>query len=138
MRDLVRQQLKAAGWKEGKDGTLEKKLDDGAVAVLGADGKTVTVELSTEQEVVASGRTNQEAAASLQEKKEHAEKEAKQRATQRLARAEPTVRGELDEVVQRVYVEALKRKAAQMGQIESQVESRGADGSLEITIKVKA
>jgi hypothetical protein len=138
MRDLVKQTLKDRGWKQQKDGTLEKQLGDGAVAVLAADGKTVTVRLETQQEVMGQGRTDQEAKQSLDARKEQAEKEAQTRATRQLARAEPVVRTELDDAVQRVYVEALKQKAAQMGAVESMQETRGQDGSLEITIKVKA
>jgi hypothetical protein len=137
MRDIVRETLKARGWKQ-KGETLEKELGEGAVAVLEKDGKTVTVRLETQAEVQGQGRTDQEAKAALESRKDAAEKDANSRATRALARAEPAVRGELDDAVQRVYVEALKKKAAQMGQIESQQETRSADGSLEITIKVRA
>ena len=138
MRDIVRKTLKDRGWKEGKDGTLEKPLGDGATAVLEKDGQTVTVKLETSQEVQGQGRTDQEANSALEQRKEQAEKEAKARATRQLARAEPAVRSELDDAVQRVYVEALKQKAAQMGSVTSMQETKSSDGSLEITIKVKA
>ena len=138
MRDIVRQTLKERGWTEGKDGSLEKNVGDGAVAVLDKDGKTVTVRLETQQDIQGQGRTDQEAKAALESRKDAAERDAKAKATRALARAEPAVRKELDDAVQRVYVEALKKKAAQMGAVESMQETRGQDGSLEITIKVKA
>ncbi len=138
MRDIVRQTLKDRGWRDGKDGTLEKSLGEDAVAVLDKDGKSVTVRLQTQQEVSGVGRTDQEAKAALDKRSEDAKKEAKVRATRQLARAEPAVRSELDDAAQRVYVEALKQKAAQMGSVQSMQETRGQDGSLEITIKVKA
>ncbi|HEY4220060.1 MAG TPA: hypothetical protein VGO62_01930 [Myxococcota bacterium] len=138
MRQIVRETLKERGWKEGKDGALEKVLGQGATAVLDKDGKTVTVRLETEQAVEGQGRTDQEAKAALDSKKADVEREARSRSTQRLARAEPAVRSELDDAVQRVYVEALKKKAASMGAVESMQETKGSDGSLEITIKVKA
>jgi hypothetical protein len=138
MRDIVKQTLKDRGWKEAKDGTLEKPLGEGAVAVLEKDGKTVTVRLETSQDVQRQGRTDQEAKAALDSRKDAAEKEAKARATRALARAEPAVRSELDDAVQKVYVEALKKKAASMGSVESLQETKSADGSIEITIKVKA
>lgn len=138
MRALVRASLQERGWREGKDGTMEKVLGEGAVAVLDKDGKTVTVRLETTQEVQGSGVTDQEAKAALATRAKDAEKEAKTKTTMRLARAEPALRGELDDAVQKVYVEALKKKAAQMGQVESVQENRGTDGSMEITIKVRA
>ena len=39
--------------------------------------------------------------------------------------------------LQKVYVEALQRKAASLGQVESVHEGRGDDGELELTIKVR-
>lgn len=138
MRSLIRQSLKEKGWKDGKDGEMTKALGDGATAVLDKDGKTVTVRLETTREVQGSGQTDQEAKASLAARSMEVEKEAKQKATQQLARAEPALRGELDDAVQKVYIEALKQKAAQMGQVESTQETRGTDGSMEITIKVRA
>lgn len=138
MRGLIKQSLQEKGWQEGKDGEMTKVLGEGAVAVLDKDGKTVTVRLETTREVQGSGQSEQEAKASLETRSKEAEKEAKQRTTQTLARAEPGLRGELDDAVQKVYVEALKRKAAQMGQVESLQETKGSDGSMEITIKVRA
>ena len=138
MRALIKDSLKEKGWREGKDGEMTKVLGDGATAVLDKDGKTVTVRLETTREVQGSGQTDQEAKASLDARSKEAEKEAKQKATQQLARAEPALRGELDDAVQKVYIEALKKKAAQMGQVESLQETKGTDGSMEITIKVRA
>jgi hypothetical protein len=43
----------------------------------------------------------------------------------------------MGEAIQRVYVEALKRKAASMGEVESLHETRGSDGEYEVTIKVR-
>ena len=43
----------------------------------------------------------------------------------------------LETALQKVYVEALQRKAAAMGQGESVHEGRGADGELELTIRVR-
>lgn len=138
MRALVRDSLKEKGWKEQKDGTMTKVLGEGAVAVLDKDGKTVTVKLETTTEVQGSGQTQEQAQQALAARSKEAEKEAKAKATTTLAKAEPALRGELDDAVQKVYVEALKKKAAQMGQVESLQEERGADGSMEITIKVRA
>lgn len=138
MRDLVRQTLREKGWKQEGDGSLSKDLGDGAKATLDEDGKKVTVTLTTSQGITGAGRTTQEANAALAGQKETAEEAAKRRATQRLTAAEPGIRAELDEAVQKIYVEALKKKAQRMGQVESMEESRSADGSMQITIKVKA
>jgi hypothetical protein len=39
--------------------------------------------------------------------------------------------------ISRGYVEALKRRAAQMGQVESVQQGTGANGAAEVTIKVR-
>jgi hypothetical protein len=138
MREIVRDALKEKGWKEGPDGTMEKDLGEGATAVLDKEGKTVTVRLATQQKIEGAGRTAEEAEKAMEARRDAAEKDAQTRATKLLARLEPEVRAELDSAMQKVYVEALKKKAQQMGQVESLQETKGADGSIEITIKVKA
>jgi hypothetical protein len=138
MGALVDEELKRRGWKKNKEGELVKELENGATATLGADRKTVTVSMQTERTVTGSGTTKQEADAAVRRAQDEAAAQTKLDATKALTKLEPGVRGELDDVVQRVYVEALKKKAASMGQVESMEESKGADGSLEITIKVKA
>jgi hypothetical protein len=56
---------------------------------------------------------------------------------ERLARVEPDLRAALEAAVQRVYVEALKRKAASFGAVESCSESTDADGTHEVRIVVR-
>ncbi len=58
-------------------------------------------------------------------------------ATAALTAAEPDVRTRLGEVIQRVYVEALKRKAAQLGQVTGMQETTLPNGEREVTIKVR-
>ena len=73
----------------------------------------------------------------VEKQKGGAEKELARVIGERLGAAEGDIRESVQAALQKVYVEALQRKAASLGEIESMQESRGADGELELTIKVR-
>ena len=78
-----------------------------------------------------------EAAERLARASRTAEGQLSRAAAEQLGAAEADIRAALQAALQKVYVEALQRKAASLGQIESVHEGRGADGELELTIKVR-
>lgn len=133
MGALLRAELEAGDWSaRGDDLVCERS---GAEVRL-TDGEVVA-QLKGAATVTGSGRTDQEARAAATSKVEDTERRLKRDVTRRLTGVERDLRGELDGVIQRVYIEALKRKAARMGDVESIVERTGEDGELELTIRVK-
>ena len=138
MRQLLLAELAKDGWQQTADGGRAKELRDGLTATLGPDGKTVTVTMTARRTVVGGGTTKDAAETAARDSAARAESAVKREATTTLARAEGDVRAALDVAVQRVYVEALQQKARSLGTVESMQTSEAADGSVEITIKVRA
>jgi hypothetical protein len=136
MRSLLQQQLEADGWKRQSDGSMEL-VRDGVRAVLDADCKKVTVSLERSREVLARGVSDNDAKKALDTASAGAEQELKKELVRELTRVEGDVRDAVDKAVQRVYVEALKKKAASLGTIEGMQESRREDGEYEIILKVR-
>lgn len=136
MLALLRTHLQADGWQPTLGGALSKQFGD-VTAELTPDGKSVTIKASAKREVVARGTDSTKANEALDQVKAKAERELAGRAGKAIAAAEGDVRASVQAALQKVYVEALKRKAASLGEIEGMQESRGADGELELTIKVR-
>lgn len=136
MLALLRERLAGAGWTKDDDGTMRTTIS-GVDVTLAADGRTVTASATASQGVEV--RTTQQA--ELNERLARASEGAKQQLTEKVAKqiigAEAEIREKVQGALQRVYVEALRRKAASMGEIESVLEGVGEDGELELTIKVK-
>lgn len=133
---LLRAELERAGWSKGQDGSLSRSFGE-VTAELAPDGRTLTARATAAREVTARGTTEAEARNRLGRAEETAEKELGKAVAERLDRAEGDVRAAVQAALQRVYVEALQRKAASLGEVESMQETRGADGELELTIKVR-
>ena len=104
---------------------------------LSPDGRTVTARATAARQVTSRATSEAQAATRLEEAGKRAERDLAQEVARRLGAQEGEIRGELQAALQKVYVEALRQKAASMGQIESVHEGRGADGELELTIKVR-
>jgi hypothetical protein len=138
MRALLQQQLSQEGWQQAADGGREKVIRPGLVATLSADGSTVTIAMTAERDVGGSGRSDAAAKAAAEKNAAAAEAAIKREATTALAAAEADVRAALEQAIQKVDVDALEQKARSMGQVESIERGTAADGSLEITIKVRA
>jgi hypothetical protein len=138
MKDALTRALKDAGWTDGNAGTLVKNVADGVVAEVDAARTQVTLRSTAERTLTATARTSQDARKALADQSEKAAAQVQREATTQLARAEAGARAELDAAIQRTYVEALKQKARSLGQVESVVEGTAPDGSLEVTIKVRA
>lgn len=136
MLALLRARLEQDGWSKGQGGSLSKKFGE-VTATLAPDGRTVAVKAAASKQVNVRGQSEQDAASRLERAKGGAERELAQAIGERLGAAEGDIRDSVQGALQKVYVEALQRKAASLGDIESMQESRGADGELELTIKVR-
>jgi hypothetical protein len=137
MAALLREELAAEGWTVGADGTATKDLGDGATATLSADGSEVLLRAESTREVTAAGTDAAGAEAALQAAVAVEAARAQATAARSLTALEPDLRAAVGEAVQRVYVRALKQKAASMGTVESVREGTDADGGYEVTIKVR-
>jgi hypothetical protein len=138
MLDLLRGELEADGWKRQRDGAMTIEVSEGATARLSPDGKTITLTLAGEKMVQGGGRSAEAAGAKAEEAAVGASKALEEKIGKALARLEPGVRERLQGAVQRTYVQALRRKAATLGEIESITTGTDADGTEEIVIKVRA
>jgi hypothetical protein len=136
MTALLREELAAAGWSKGQGKAMTRTIGE-VVVELAPDGRTVTARTTAAREVTTRGTSEAQAASRLDDAGKRAERELAQVVSRRLAAQEGEIRGEVQAALQKVYVAALRRKAASMGQIESVHEGRGADGELELTIKVR-
>jgi hypothetical protein len=136
MTSLLQQELERDGWKRQSDGTMV--LEKGGVrASLDKDCKKITVTLDKQREVMARGISDQEAKKALEGVASQTKEALKRELVKELSKVEGDIREGVDKAIQRVYVEALKKKAASIGTIEGMQESRREDGEYEITIRVR-
>lgn len=136
MLALLRARLGEDGWQPGEHGALTKKFGQ-VTAELAPDGRSVTVKLAAGRDVEARGTDDAQANARLDQAKKDAARDLQRTVGNTLAAAEGDVRASVQTALQKVYVEALKRKAAALGEIEGVQEHRGEGGELELTIKVR-
>ncbi len=136
MIGMLERALQDEGWEKGADGALSKKFGS-VTATLSEDRSTVTLSEQRKAKIEASATSKKSLQQSLDNRQEGAQKALKQEIAQTLIDAEASAREELQGALQKVYTEALKKKAASMGQIESLQEELSPDGQLELTIKVK-
>ncbi|MFN3199803.1 MAG: hypothetical protein ACE366_15480 [Bradymonadia bacterium] len=135
MSTLLRQALIAQGWSEKGDRVVLNQ--DGVQIALEPDGRSIVIKGTRSARVTgtATDKASAQAAAKLQA--ERAKASMSQTLAKDLLKTEAAVREAIEKALQGVYVEALKRKAASMGEIESVHEGTGADGQSELTIKIK-
>lgn len=153
MADLLRWELLGRGFAAEGDQLVRR--GDGITVSIDPEEGCVTIRAETAEEVELEAirrgyadedhgeRGRERAEAHLRQGIEeefagHAAKAAEKlqgRVTDRLERELAGLRGELDQVVNRVTAEALKRKAAQLGQIKELTEDPEA-GSLTIVLEV--
>ncbi len=153
--DMLREELELRGWARQPDGSLTKPFGD-AVATLPAGSATIRLEVEHARSVTASGSASGSALeadlaaqdeivrqAEADADRKLAEASAEARATlvkaniDRLLRVEQDLRAEVAEVAKVTTKRSLEQRAAQLGAVESTLESRAADGSYELTITVK-
>lgn len=133
MKAILREEMAKDGWTTQPDGSMTKTLD-GIPMVLSPDACSVKVSRTAEAKVNARGQNERQADEELDRAEENAKKALGEKLAKELTALEPKLQAEMNEAVQRVYKEALTRKARSYGTVESVQE--GADG--EITIKVRA
>ena len=136
MTALLQAELDRAGWKKGKDGARSTTIE-GVTVRLDPAGSELTLVAEETREVEARATILAEAERLADAAAVRAAEQIRGAPAKRLTRAEGEVRSQLGEAVQRVYREALCKKAAALGEVQSVEESRGPDGEHEIVIKVR-
>jgi hypothetical protein len=137
MRDLLREALRADGWADVESSELELELGNGLSARLLADGSRVVVERTAQRTVKVTATTKGAAETALADKTAAAKSELQRAATTALAASEGDVRARLEAAVQQVYATALEEKARSLGELESVQRTVGADGTVELVLKVR-
>lgn len=132
MQALLAEVLAAAGWT-GQGGALEATVEGATVRLK---GDHLLIEIEGAQKVAASGENATAAEERLAANRSAAEERLMADLRRRTARVEAALCEALEPAVQQVYVEALKRKAAQLGEVQS-VDERRDGAAIELTIKVK-
>jgi FtsH ternary system domain X5 len=152
MAALLGQELERRGFQ--RDGDVLVRTKDGVTVTVDPQTGTVTVAAEGSQklnlEVEREGRAfddagpgatqtrkvlKEQAQKDLQKQAEREEAKLQSEVTDRLAGQLADLRTELDQAVNRVTAEALKQKAAQMGQIKEMTEDPQT-GSLTIVVEV--
>ncbi len=152
MGEIVGAALEGAGWERQDDGSFRKQVRDVTLVWdLTASEVRAGVEASQSltQDVHAQGRGYDEKQAQSDAQK-RLELEAKrvqdalageqerlqQQLTQKLSDSEEARVREINEVLQRAYAEAVKRKARRMGNVTNVQESTSDDGEYQLTITI--
>jgi hypothetical protein len=138
MIDLLERELVAAGWRETDEGLVAPEQDGAIVARLSPDGRSLEIRLSAQHTVKGTGTTQEEARRDATRAAQSSQGKLESQVAAALLRAEPAVRSQLQQVLQSVYIEALKKKAQSLGQLQSVQETRNADGEIEVVLKVRA
>lgn len=152
MADLLREELKRRGFAE-KDGQVVRS-DDGLTAAIDPKTGEVTIRVRASEDIALAGQRDglayddigpnskniqkcleQQLKQDLEKQAEHEQSKLQTKATERLSAALGDLESELCGVVNRVTAEALKQKAAQIGQIKEMTEDPET-GSLTIKIEV--
>ena len=154
MTEVLRRVLAEAGWETAEDGRLASEGPDGETLTADLKAMELTATLTAEKrvaaEVKAAGQggttrlARRSAEIQLEEKAEvvgemiegTARRDVEREATDRLEKSEDARQRVMNELLQRVYTEALKRKAGQLGDILEIRESTGEDGDYELLIRV--
>lgn len=153
MKDLLRAALERHGWTES-EGVYQKVGEAGETITLDLEKMEVSAtieeerEVSTEIEADGQGISNQEARRQARQElaqkaatqgsrlEEHGTNALQRELTEALQESEESRQRALNEVLQEVYAESLKRKAGQLGDILEINESQNEDGNYELTIRV--
>jgi DnaJ-domain-containing protein 1 len=134
---LLRDELQRDGWTPdpSQPDALAREVAPGLVARLAPDGGAVTVTARDTRDVSAQGMDRDAATRALSSSEGATREALTAELGRRLVAVEPDLR--VGAALQRVYLEALRRKAASLGQVESVQEHTGPDGQVEVTIKVR-
>lgn len=149
--EILKAELAKRGFEEAEDGQWSRTDEDGVVVRVEPIEGTVTVTAGTDEHIhiarereVTAWAENDKAsrdrgkaalAAELEGEVEAREKELQAEVTEMLEGKLGDLRRELDQVSNKVTAEALKRKAASMGEIQ-EVSEDPESGSLTIRVKL--
>ncbi|MEM7014851.1 MAG: hypothetical protein AAF585_25605 [Verrucomicrobiota bacterium] len=156
MKDILRGVLESDGWmaepensdrfrKTGAAGeTLELDLGSMEVTATISDEKEVSADVSatgigerrSDAKRDANRQLQQQAAAKGDQIEEAARRVLRDELREKLAESEDDRMRQLNELLQKVYAESLKRKAGQLGDIMEVHESTGEDDNYELVIRV--
>ena len=153
MEQLLAEELKGKGFEE-QGALLVRRDGDVTITIDPKTGKVkVSAQVSEEVELKRTGtgygdedwgqiakseaekRLRDSTRAELEEEVGHEEQRLTEKATKKLEDELRDLQGELDGIVNRVTAEALKRKAAQLGEIKSLTEDADS-GSMTIVLEV--
>ncbi len=151
MAELLERELAAAGFEEREDGQWVRVDDEGVEVRVDPKEGTVTVSAGTEQQVEISRerevrawaendsatreRARAELKADLENELDEQQKKLQGEVTKKLEGKLGDLRRELDRIGNRVTAEALKRKAASLGEIQ-EISEDPQSGSLTIRVKI--
>ena len=154
MLDLLRAVLRERGWCEREDGRFESEGPGGEELVFDLERVEVTaslnhesiedVEIETEELVdvdypwqISEARKQllEHERKGAEQHLDHKEKRAQTRLTEALEAGEEARLEAINELLQPVYAESLKRKARQLGEVMELTEGT-SDGRYELTIRV--
>jgi hypothetical protein len=153
MGELLTRELKERGFEPQSDGTMVRENGDVTITVDPCSGE-VLIRAKAEQTIEVEGkrdgvtyddvgprnqqvkeRLKQELISDLEQRIEKQAADVQSAATGKLERELADLQPELNEVVNRVTADALKQKAAQMGQIR-EISEDAETGSLTIKVEV--
>ena len=148
---LLERELEAAGFEQDEDGMWQRIDEDGVIVRIDAKESTVTISAAADEEVDISrervvsawaendARTREQGRkrlnAELEQEVGEREKDLQAEVTKRLEGKLGDLRRELDGISNRVTAEALKQKAASMGEVQ-EVSEDPETGSLTIRVKI--
>jgi len=161
MKETLVEVLKKKGWKERKDGKLEKKGPEGEEQVFDPDELTITTEVKEKETIrkektvevmgdawhkedieAEKDRLRAKASADLEKRlavtddeRSTKKQELEKKIADKIQKGEGARKKEVNEALLEVYAEALKKKAASLGSVTSVKEER-KDQEYELTIKV--
>jgi hypothetical protein len=153
MAQLLREELERRGFT-AKDGELVRPGDDGVTTAIDPATGTVTIRAKAARVIELEGHREglayddlgpgekavrrelqKQTREDMEKQAEHEQEKLQTEATRRLEGHLADLQKELNQAVNRVTAEALKRKAAQLGQIKELTEDPQS-GSLTITLEV--
>lgn len=158
MLDLLKEQLKEQGWEaDNEDETVFVTEGPGGEALrIDLEEMELTASISSERIVKtqaeahgASERSENQAQADAKAKlaqevqmrgdsiEDAGTKELQAEVTEQLAESESDRQRQMNEILQKVYAESLKRKARQLGDVVETLESTSEDGNYELTIRIE-
>lgn len=158
MFELLKQELKEKGWQAEDDSETIFVTEGSGGEKLSIDLETMelTASIVTEREVktvaeVESASEHSDAHAQQQAKQALAQevsmrgdqiedagnKELQDEVTEQLAESESDRQRQINEILQKVYSESLKKKAHELGDVMEVAESTSDDGEYELTIRIQ-